>query len=58
MKGIAAIAVAGLIAAAGALWFQISPNVVDVKVTPMQPNADLPTFKQVQEDLRREGMRQ
>ena len=57
MKGLAAIAVAGLIAAAGALWFQSSPNVVDVKVTPMQPNANMPTFKQVQEEVRREGMR-
>lgn len=57
MKGVAAIAVAGLIAAAGVLWFQTNPNVVTVKATPMQPNANLPTFKQVQEDARREGMR-
>jgi hypothetical protein len=54
MKGLAAIAVAGLMAAAGALWFQTSPNVVTVKVAPMQPNASLPTFKQVQDEVRQE----
>jgi len=45
MKGLTGIAVAGLIAVAGVLWFQASPNVVTVKATPMQPNASLPTFK-------------
>ena len=57
MNGLAAIAVAGLIAAAGVLWFQTSPNVVTVKVTPMQPNASMPTFKQVQDEVQREKMR-
>jgi hypothetical protein len=58
MKGLAAIAAAGLMAAAGALWFQTNPNVVTVKVAPMQPNASLPTFKQVQDEVRQEKMRQ
>ena len=58
MKGLAAIAAAGLMAAAGALWFQTNPNVVTVKVASMQPNASLPTFKQVQDEVRQEKMRQ
>jgi hypothetical protein len=51
MKGLAAIAVAGMIAAAGALWFQTNPNVVVVKVEPLRPNPNLPTFHQVQTPL-------
>jgi hypothetical protein len=54
MKGLLGIAVAGMIAVAGVLWFQASPNVVAVKTVPMQPNADLPTFKQVQTELQRD----
>jgi hypothetical protein len=57
MNGLAAIAVAGLIAAAGVLWFQTSPNVVTVKVTPMQPDASMPTFGQVQDEVQRDRMR-
>jgi hypothetical protein len=57
MNGLAAIAVAGLIAAAGVLWFQTSPNVVTIKVTPMQPDASMPTFRQVQDDVQRGKMR-
>ncbi len=57
MNGLAAIAVAGLIAAAGVLWFQTSPNVVIVKVAPMQPDASMPTFRQVQDDVQRGKMR-
>jgi hypothetical protein len=57
MKGLAGIAVAALIAAAGVLWFQTSPNVVAIKVTPMQPKASMPTFKQVHDDVQREKMR-
>ena len=49
MKGLAAIGAAGLIAAAGALWFSTSPNVIAVKVEPMRPNPNLPSFKQVEE---------
>jgi len=56
MNGLAAIAVAGLIAAAGVLWFQTSPNVVTIKVTPMQPDASMPTFRQVQDDVQRDRM--
>jgi len=58
MKGLTGIAVAGLIAVAGVLWFQASPNVVTVKATPMQPNASLPTFKQVETEVQREQARQ
>ena len=57
MKGLTGIAVAGLIAVAGVLWFQASPNVVTVKATPMQPNASLPTFKQVETEVQREQAR-
>jgi hypothetical protein len=57
MNGLTAIAVAGLIAVAGVLWFQASPNVVTIKATPMQPNASLPTFRQVETDLQREQAR-
>ena len=56
MKGLAGIAVAGLIAAVGVLWFQTSPNVITVRATPMQPNANMPTFKQVHDDVQREKM--
>ena len=42
MKGIAAIAVALVIAAVGASWFLSNPTVVTVKATPMQPNPALP----------------
>jgi len=55
MKGIAAIAVALVIAAVGASWFFSNPNVVTVKAAPMQPNPALPTFKEVQEQIRREA---
>ncbi len=55
MKGIAAIAVALVIAAVGASWFLSNPTVATVKATPMQPNPDLPTFKEVQEQLRRDA---
>ncbi|MET0679105.1 MAG: hypothetical protein ABW175_25175 [Bradyrhizobium sp.] len=51
MKGLTGIAVAGLIAAAGWMWFQTNPNVVTVKVQPLQPNPNLPTFKQVETGL-------
>jgi hypothetical protein len=55
MKGIAAIAVALVIAAVGASWFFSNPNVVTVKATPMQRNPALPTFKEVQEQIRRDA---
>ena len=55
MKGIAAIAVALVIAAVGASWFLSNPNVVTVKAKPMQPNPALPTFNEVQEQIRREA---
>lgn len=51
MKGLGAIAVAGLIAAAGVMWFQTNPPVATVKVVPLQPNPNLPTFRQVETDL-------
>ena len=55
MKGIAAIAVALVIAAVGASWFLSNPTVVTVKATPMQPNPALPTFREVQEQVRRDA---
>lgn len=58
MKGLTGIAVAGLIAGAGLLWFQASPNVIDIKPSPMQPNAGMPTFKQVEAEAQREQARQ
>jgi hypothetical protein len=51
MKGLTGLAVAALIAAAGLMWFQTNPNVVTVKVQPLQPNPNLPTFRQVETDL-------
>jgi hypothetical protein len=47
MKGLAAIGAAGLIAAAGVLWFSSNPTVVVAKVVSVQPNAALPVFKPV-----------
>jgi hypothetical protein len=47
MKGLAAIGVAGLIAAAGVLWFSTNPTVVVTKLAPVQPNAAIPSFKPV-----------
>jgi hypothetical protein len=58
MKGLTGIFVAGLMAVAGALWFQSSPNVVTVRPAPMQPDPNLPTFKQVQDEVLRENVRQ
>jgi hypothetical protein len=55
MKGIAAIAVALVIAAVGASWFLSNPTVVTVKATPMQPNPALPNFNEVQGQVRREA---
>ena len=55
MKGIAAIAVALVIASVWASRFFSNPNVVTVKAVPMQPNPSLPTFKEVQEQIRREA---
>ena len=58
MKGIAAIAVAMLIAAVGASWFLNSPNIVTVKVSAVRPNPALPTFKQVEEQVQRDAQQQ
>jgi hypothetical protein len=55
MKGIAAIAVAMVNAAVGASWFFSNPSVVTVRATPMQSNPALPTFKEVQEQIRRDA---
>lgn len=49
MKGLAAIGAAAFIAAAGALWFMTKPTLVTAEVRPLQPNADMPTFKPVRE---------
>jgi hypothetical protein len=47
MKSLAAIGAAAFIAAAGALWFTSGPAIVTMKVEPLKPSADLPTFKRI-----------
>jgi hypothetical protein len=47
MKSLAALGAAAFIAAAGALWFMTQPTIVAVKMVPLQPSAELPTFKRV-----------
>lgn len=47
MKTFAALATAGLIAGAGALWFFSNPVVVTATVKPLQPSSAIPTFKPV-----------
>ena len=51
MKTVAAIAVAGLIAGAGAFWILSNPTVVIATVKPLQPSASIPTFKPVPNGL-------
>lgn len=58
MKGLAALGAAGLIAAIGALWLATNPVVVTATIAPVHPNAALPTFKQVQENLARDAAQQ
>lgn len=48
MKGLAALGAAAFIAAAGVLWFMTRPVVVVMKVEPLKPSAELPTFKRVE----------
>ena len=47
MKSLATVGAAALIAAAGALWFASGPTIVTMKVEPLKPSADLPTFKRI-----------
>jgi hypothetical protein len=47
MKTFAALAVAGLIAGTGLLWFLSNPVVATVEMKPLQPSAAIPTFKPV-----------
>ena len=51
MKGLAAIGAGGLIAIAGALWFSTSPHVVALRVEPMKPSPNMPSFNQVLEHV-------
>jgi hypothetical protein len=53
VKTLAALASAALIAAAGLLWFFSNPVVIAVKLEPLKPSAEIPTFHRVQDDLRR-----
>jgi hypothetical protein len=48
MKSLAALGAAAFIAGAGVLWFATKPVVVTVKIEPLKPSADLPTFKRVE----------
>ena len=47
MKSLAALGAAAFIAVAGVLWFTTRPAMVTVKLEPLKPSADLPTFKRV-----------
>jgi hypothetical protein len=47
MKSLASLGVAALIAAAGVLWFMTNPTIVTIKVVPLKPSSELPTFKPV-----------
>jgi preprotein translocase subunit SecF len=53
MKTFAAIAVAGLIAGAGVMWFFSNPVVVTATVQPLKPSDKIPTFKRVEEPMPR-----
>jgi hypothetical protein len=48
MKSLAALGAAAFIAGAGVLWFMTKPVIVTMKVEPLKPSADLPTFNRVQ----------
>jgi hypothetical protein len=48
MKSLAALGATAFIAAAGLLWFTTKPAIVTMKVEPLKPSADLPTFKRVE----------
>jgi hypothetical protein len=52
MKTLAALAVVGLIAGAGVLWFFSNPVIVTATVQPLQPSAAIPTFKPVTAPMR------
>jgi hypothetical protein len=45
MKEIAALGVAALIAAAGALWFTTRPALVSIETRELTVNEEMPTFK-------------
>ena len=47
MKGLAALAAAAFIAAAGVSWFTSKHVIATVERQPLSPSADLPTFKRV-----------
>ena len=47
MKTLAALAVAGLIAAVGMLWYLSNPVVVVVERRALQPSSAIPTFQRV-----------
>ena len=57
MKGLAALAVALALTAAGGLWFMSNPVVVTAQIKPLQPSADIPTFKSVRTKLEQERTR-
>jgi hypothetical protein len=44
MKTLAALAVAGLIAGAGVLWFLSNPVVIGASVRPLKPSSEIGTF--------------
>ena len=57
MKTLAAIAVAGLIAGGGLLWFASNPVVVTAKVEPLKPSAAIPTFHRVEQPMQHDNTR-
>ena len=54
MKSFAALGAGIVIAAVAAVWFTTKPVLVNTKVSPLQANADMPTFKPVPSNLARE----
>jgi hypothetical protein len=53
VKTLAALASVGFIAGAGLFWFLSNPVVIGVKLQPVKPSAEIPTFHRVEYDPRR-----
>ncbi|MBB4382863.1 hypothetical protein [Bradyrhizobium sp. SBR1B] len=51
MKELAALGAGLAIAAVAVLWFATGPVVVDAEIKPLQPNADMPAFRPVPNEL-------
>ncbi|MCJ9704959.1 MULTISPECIES: hypothetical protein [unclassified Bradyrhizobium] len=51
MKELAALGAGLAIAAVAALWFTTGPVVVNAEIKPLQPSANMPTFRPVPTEL-------